>query len=75
LQEAVDYLAVRGMDVSVYNHQLCVLPRALWRFARKSISDYKNIYLDGCQECAVLETCGGLFKSAEHVHSAHLRSL
>jgi His-Xaa-Ser system radical SAM maturase HxsC len=44
LESAVEYLAVRGMNVSIYNHPLCILPRALWPFARKSISDWKNIY-------------------------------
>ncbi len=75
LQAAVEYLAIRGMNVSIYNHQLCVLPRPLWNFARKSISDWKNIYLEVCQVCSVRERCGGLFKSGEHQHSAHLRAL
>ena len=75
LVKAVSGLALRGMNVSIYNHQLCVLRRTLWRFARKSISDFKNIYLDTCQECAVLEECGGLFKSGEQIHSQHIRAL
>lgn len=72
LEAAVDSLAWAGMNVSIYNHQLCVIPRRLWPYARKSISDFKNIYLDECQECSVLEQCGGLFKSAERIHSAHI---
>jgi His-Xaa-Ser system radical SAM maturase HxsC len=75
LQAAVEYLVIRGMNVSIYNHQLCVLPRPLWKFARKSISDWKNIYLDVCQGCSVLDACGGLFKSAEQVHSRDLHRL
>jgi His-Xaa-Ser system radical SAM maturase HxsC len=75
LQEAVEGLAQRGMNVSIYNHQLCILRRPLWRFARKSISDFKNIYLDECQECAVLNDCGGLFKSGEQIHSHHIHAL
>jgi len=75
LEEAVSRLALRGMNVSIYNHQLCVLRRPLWRFARKSISDFKNIYLDACQECAVLEDCGGLFKSGEQIHSQHIKPM
>src|SRR3989442_1360607 len=75
LEEAVSRLALPGMNVSIYNHQLCVLRRPLWRFARKSISDFKNIYLDACQECAVLEDCGGLFKSGEQIHSQHISAL
>jgi hypothetical protein len=57
------------------NHQLCVLRRPLWRFARKSISDFKKIYLDACQECAVLEDCGGLFKSGEQIQSQHIKPM
>jgi His-Xaa-Ser system radical SAM maturase HxsC len=72
LQAAVEYLSIRGMNVSIYNHALCVLRRPLWKFARKSISDWKNIYLDECKTCAALEQCGGFFKSAERVHSKHI---
>ena len=75
LEQAVSGLALRGMNVSIYNHQLCLLRRPLWRFARKSISDFKNIYLEACQECAVLEECGGLFKSSEQIHSQHIHAL
>lgn len=72
LEDAVMCLAWAGMHVSIYNHQLCVLRRSLWSYARKSISDFKNIYLDACQECGVLDQCGGLFKSGEMVHSKHI---
>ncbi len=75
LREAVRCLARANMNVSIYNHQLCVLDRSLWRFARKSISDFKNVYIDACGECAVVERCGGLFKSGEHIHSAHIRPI
>jgi len=75
LREALLFLDRAGMHVSIYNHQLCVLPRALWPYARKAISDYKNVYLDECAACAVLDQCGGLFKSGERIHSAHIRSI
>lgn len=75
LAEAVEYLEQRGMAVSIYNHQLCVLRRPLWPYARKSISDWKNLYLPECDACGVVEQCGGLFKWAAKVHSAHIHSL
>ena len=75
LADAVEHLAVRGMNVSIYNHQLCVIPRDLWRFTRKSISDWKNLYLDECGRCSERSRCGGLFKSAKHQHSQHIHSL
>jgi His-Xaa-Ser system radical SAM maturase HxsC len=74
LEAAVEILATRGMNVSIYNTQLCLLRPSLWKFARKSISDWKNVYLPECQACNVLEQCGGLFKSAEKMHSAHIRA-
>lgn len=64
LADAVLYLAAVGMNVSIYNHQLCVVPEALWGFCRASISDWKNDYLDGCDGCAVREHCGGFFTSS-----------
>lgn len=75
LIEAVEYFVDRGMHVSIYNHQLCVLAQQLWPFARKSISDWKNIYLEECTKCTVLDNCGGLFKSAESIHSKYIHSL
>jgi His-Xaa-Ser system radical SAM maturase HxsC len=75
LESAVDFLSTRGMNVSIYNHQLCVLRGSLWKFARKSISDWKNIYLAECAECAVQEKCGGFFQWATKLHSARIHSL
>lgn len=72
LEMAIMHLASAGMNVSIYNHQLCILPRSLWPYARKSISDFKNIYLDECHACSVLGRCGGLFKSTEQIHSKHI---
>lgn len=75
LEACVEALHLRGMRVSIYNHQLCLLPRSLWPFARRSISDYKNIYLDKCSRCSVQGQCGGLFKSALHRHSSYIEPL
>lgn len=75
LETAATFLARVGMNVSIYNHQLCVLPRSLWRFAKKSISDFKNIYLDECGACTALDRCGGLFKSTERIHSRGIAAL
>jgi His-Xaa-Ser system radical SAM maturase HxsC len=65
LRDAVDVMAGQGLNVSIYNHQLCVLDRELWPFARQSISDWKNEYLPACAECAVESLCGGFFASSK----------
>jgi hypothetical protein len=75
LEEAVEYLAVRNMRVSIYNHQLCVLKPSLWSFARKSISDWKTLYLPECATCSALPACGGLFQWAAKKHSDHIHSI
>ncbi len=61
---AVETLDRAGMSVSIYNHQLCVLDPRLHRFARKSISDWKNAYFSECDGCTQLRDCGGFFASA-----------
>lgn len=62
LSEAVEYLSMNGMNVSIYNIQQCLLPENMWQFARKSISDWKNIYADECSKCTKKDTCCGFFQ-------------
>ena len=76
LSTATNYLASRGMNVSIYNHQLCVVPEEIWPFCRKSISDWKNQYLDQCRECCVRDQCGGFFTSSlKRRHSSYIKRL
>jgi His-Xaa-Ser system radical SAM maturase HxsC len=75
LLRASETLCDAGMNVSIYNQQLCVLDPRLWPLATKSISDWKNIYLPACDGCAVMDSCGGFFQSATKVHSAHIKPL
>jgi His-Xaa-Ser system radical SAM maturase HxsC len=73
LSEAVEFLSGQGMNVSIYNAQLCVLRPNLWKYARKSISDWKNDYLQECQSCQKLSDCGGLFTWNLKKHSDHIK--
>jgi His-Xaa-Ser system radical SAM maturase HxsC len=75
LLAASQILCNAGMNVSIYNHQLCVLDPRLWPLARKSISDWKNVYLPACNGCSALSDCGGFFQSGTKIHSAHIRSI
>jgi His-Xaa-Ser system radical SAM maturase HxsC len=75
LEEATLDLALHGMNVCIYNHQLCTIPQNLWPFTRKSISDWKNVYLESCDSCGVREFCGGFFQSATKKHSASIHPL
>lgn len=81
LEAAVRFLADRGLVVSVYNHPLCLVPKGLWPWCRRSISDWKNDFLPECESCAAREACGGLFasslrrKRSEHIHPFSLAEL
>jgi His-Xaa-Ser system radical SAM maturase HxsC len=72
LGEAVEFLSGHGMFVSIYNSQLCVLPLQLWKYSRKSISDWKNSYLPECENCTKLNECGGLFTWNLNKHSEYI---
>ena len=69
LEKTIRYLHYRKINTSIYNIPLCLLPKSLWSFARKSISDFKNIYLPECTGCSVIENCCGLFQSSKNRHS------
>ncbi len=66
LADAVGFLANRKMRVSIYNLQLCILPRSLWPFARQSISEWKNRFAPPCDDCVVRDHCAGFFTSANN---------
>ena len=73
LAEAVGILVTAGIPARIYNHQLCVLDQRLWPFAVRSISDWKNDYLDICRFCSVRDACGGVFTTSGNRLSQHLR--
>ena len=75
LTAAVDILAAAGIATRIYNHQLCVLDRRLWPYAVRSISDWKNDYLDICHSCSVRAACGGVFATSGNRLSQHLHSI
>jgi His-Xaa-Ser system radical SAM maturase HxsC len=73
LAEAVFILTTAGIATRIYNHQLCVLDQQLWQYAVRSISDWKNDYLDICHSCSVRATCGGVFTTSGRRLSRNLR--
>jgi His-Xaa-Ser system radical SAM maturase HxsC len=75
LYSAVTLLKNSRIKVGVYNHQLCVLDKRLWSFSRKSISDWKNEFMDQCDGCGKKSDCGGFFASSVIKHSGHIRPI
>ena len=75
LREAVLLLRDRGIPSFVYNAQLCILPDDIREYAVQSISDWKDIYIDECSECACKGSCAGFFASNRNHHSSHIKAL
>jgi His-Xaa-Ser system radical SAM maturase HxsC len=74
LEESVAILTRFGIETRIYNHQLCVLKRSLWKYAKQAISDWKNSYVECCGECGVRDQCGGFFhwvakKQSKGIHA------
>ncbi len=65
LHDSVVLLNDLGINVSIYNIPLCLLPEGIRRFAVKSISDWKREYLTMCTECALKMDCGGVFGTSK----------
>lgn len=75
LSEAVGILAKSRMNVSVYNHQLCLVNDDVLPYYKKSISDWKNEYAPECEGCTRKDECGGFFSSGiQYGYSKHLKS-
>lgn len=73
LVEAVSILSRYKMNVSIYNHQLCLLDPRLHEFSKKSISDWKNEYMPECSQCMKRNECGGFFSSAKFKYSDKIK--
>ncbi len=75
LEEAIKILHYRDLHVSIYNSQLCILPEGMRKFAVKSISEWKNIYVDQCEGCILKSECPGFFASSKDYHSRGIKSI
>ena len=76
LRKSVHFLSSKGINVSIYNTPLCVLPNDTWEFARKSISDWKNDYSSLCEPCQVKDKCCGFFSwNVEKKMSSHIKPI
>lgn len=74
LSKATKILNNYGMNVSIYNHQLCLVNEDIQFAYRKSISDWKNDHVPECEECIKKQECGGFFTSSVlHKYSSKLK--
>jgi len=73
LSKAVKVLSRGGINASVYNLPLCLIDESIWRFARKSISGWKNEYLPICDSCKEKSSCSGIFSSSDLNQSPNIQ--
>ena len=66
LAEAVIFLSAMGMNVSIYNIPLCILPENCHPFAVRSISDWKQNYRAECAGCEKINECCGFFTTSRN---------
>lgn len=60
---AVTILHRFKIEVSIFNLPLCVIPEKIRSFSVKSISDWKNDFVDECDNCTLRKDCCGFFSS------------
>jgi His-Xaa-Ser system radical SAM maturase HxsC len=75
LADAVAVMVAANLNVSIYNLQRCVLDASIWPYAVRSISDWKNEYLDACNDCIEKDRCAGFFGSGRPRHSRAIQAL
>ncbi len=74
LEKAVINLDLMGINVSIFNLPLCLINNRLYKYARKSISDWKVKYFETCNSCVLQEDCGGDFGTSLK-HSSNIAAI
>jgi His-Xaa-Ser system radical SAM maturase HxsC len=64
LATALRCLTRANVPALLMNVPLCALPSELYRYAHRSISDWKRVYAPECDGCTLRQDCCGLFASA-----------
>ncbi len=64
LDRAVRYLAAMDMNVSIYNIPHCLILETSRKFAARSISDWKQAYIEQCEGCMMKSDCCGFFTTS-----------
>jgi His-Xaa-Ser system radical SAM maturase HxsC len=75
LTQAVGILDRARIKTSIYNAQLCLMDQSIWKFAKRSISDWKQEYMPECASCELMPNCAGFFASASIRYSDHIKPL
>lgn len=60
-KDAIKLLVHNGIDVGLYNFPYCMIDKKYWPIAQKSISAYKSVFYDKCDNCKLKSECCGIF--------------
>ncbi len=61
IANAISITNINTINTKLYNFPICTIPREYQDYACKSISDWKNQYLDFCGDCRKRSECCGVF--------------
>ncbi|MBL4869362.1 MAG: His-Xaa-Ser system radical SAM maturase HxsC [Robiginitomaculum sp.] len=61
IENALSIARIKNINTRLYNFPMCTIPKEWQDRSCKSISDWKNKYLDLCDECTMKSKCGGFF--------------
>jgi len=75
VDDAVAILHRAGIKNMVYNLPLCVLGDLSKAHAVRSISDWKNEYLEECTQCVKRSDCCGFFSSTKQYYANLIRPI
>jgi len=75
LDASIKILHRGDLKISLYNHQLCTLPRHLWSFSKKSISEWKNVFFEECYKCSEKSNCAGFFAASSNKWSRGIKAI
>lgn len=64
LEKAIYKARLYNLKIFLYNYPLCLLSKEIRDYSIKSISDWKNYYLEDCNFCNRKNDCCGFFTSA-----------
>ncbi|WP_417443177.1 His-Xaa-Ser system radical SAM maturase HxsC [Joostella sp.] len=73
LEKAVLYLDKWNYNTSIYNTPLCHLPTNLRKYAKQSISDWKNSFHNECTSCLLKSECAGFF--SWNIKNSHVKPI
>ena len=72
VKQAIHELTGAGINVMLFNYPLCTVEKKYWTLCARSISGYKVRYTSCCEDCAVKDSCGGVFAGSLQLEEADL---